>query len=193
MTSHEEIDDPYEIVWRQSVSCGDYKPGHYKCYAYHNLKQIDLTPISSETKIVSLPEGRKIVYGICHNITQNDQIPDGCYEIGACIYQDDKVIATLGQAKLKPTENGVDLEFLGSYEERGSVKVQVGLYYDHIGFESEPRFLSSGGSDMGYPTTYEISQKTKHAQPLEIHQKTNCIFDMSSHGIDVNLATLAKS
>ena len=69
----------------------------------------------------------------------------------------------------------------------------VGLYYDHIGFESEPRFISSGGSDMGYPTTFEISQKTKHAQPLEIHQKTNCIFDMSSHGIDVNLATLAKS
>ena len=73
------------------------------------------------------------------------------------------------------------------------VKVIVGLYYDHIGFESEPRFISSGGSDMGYPTTFEISQKTKHAQPLEIHQKTNCIFDMSSHGIDVNLVTLAKS
>ena len=30
LTSHEETDDPYEIVWRQSVTCGDYKPGHYK-------------------------------------------------------------------------------------------------------------------------------------------------------------------
>ena len=112
-------------MWRHSVACSNYKPGRYKCYAYHNLKQIDLTLLSSVTKIVSLPEGRKIVYGICHNITQNDQIPEECYGKGACIYQDKDVIATLGQAKLKPSENGVDLEFLGSYEDRGSVKVRV--------------------------------------------------------------------
>ena len=116
---------------------------HSKCYTFRNKHQIDLTPISGQTKNVVLPDSRKIAYGICHTLTKDiEGLPDGCYGQSACIYSGNEIIATFQQNPLKISQSGVDMEFGGSYRHDNlSVKVLVSFYYDHIGFESEPHFV----------------------------------------------------
>jgi len=126
----------------------------------------------------------------------DDTIPDVCAGHGGCLVKADAVVATFDVAPLKfskISEFPVTLNYKGKYiDDDVRVDLEVQFYFDHVGYEGIPTFVSSSGAN-GVDTRLTIKQKTKHAMPQGEYTNTNCIFDIENHGIDVNLHKFTKT